>query len=73
LPKNVDTRPQAVYKQMFLAVQFTVRSRSRTAGNNTTNTEKGEKGKKKVTAVEVQKILLLKHTFIKTYFIKTSL
>lgn len=59
----MDVRPEAVCKQMFLTMQFTIESRSRRAGNNTTNSEKGGKGKKKVMVVEVQKMIpLLKHT-----------
>lgn len=56
-PKNLDVRPQTVCRQ-FLTVQFTLGSRPKRAGNNTMNTENEEKAKKKVIAMEVQKIPL---------------
>lgn len=56
-PKNLDVRPQTVCRQ-FLTVQFTLGSRPKRAGNNTMNTENEEKAKKKVIAMEVQKIHL---------------
>lgn len=57
-----DIRPQTVFRQ-FLTVQFILGSRPKRAGNNTMNTKNEGKAKKKVTAMEVQKMYLLKHTY----------
>lgn len=60
---NLDIRPQTVCRQ-FLTIQFTLGSRPKRAGNNTMNTENEKKAKKQVTAMEVQKMHLLKHAYL---------